>query len=442
MIKSNILIKYLLAYTHIHTLIVVVFLKLVYYCFKVMKNKFLENFLFISTRLTIKNNHLNKNDVRKIKGELAKKLGAVALLISVGFLLACTFLMISMSVATNGRLIETYGTLSFTGQAVGIVGSLLAIVLEIIGLRSKNETTKVIVARIALNSLYLVILFSLISFFFADAKQGFLNETETLSASVIIVTLLVLIQPAFWIDSSVAGILTSGSIIVSAIIAYYIYNIKGLHYYIIIGTLFPLVGYLVISILFYAEAQRYCVELRNEVLNNTAMYDELTHCKNRHALREFLVENAKRWDTKNVHLLLIMFDIDNFKEYNDQFSHPGGDYCLKSIAEAIRREFPSPGLDFFRYGGEEFLLFFEIENTSDAPEIMKRVRNAVRDLKIDAPEGAPKSMVTISVGGSVINTSEVFSFDKQLKVVDSYLYQAKRSGKDMCIIDGSVIEDK
>ena len=110
-----------------------------------MKNKFFENFLFISTRLTIKNNHLNKNDVRKIKGELAKKLGAVALLISVGFFLSCVFLMISMNVSTGGQAIEKYGVLSVTGQIVGIAGSLLAIVLEIIGLRSKNERTKQII---------------------------------------------------------------------------------------------------------------------------------------------------------------------------------------------------------------------------------------------------------------------------------------------------------
>ena len=96
------------------------------------------------------------------------------------------------------------------------------------------------------------------------------------------------------------------------------FDIGGVLYYIIIAALFPLVAYLVISILFYAESQRYVTELRNEILNNTAMYDELTHCKNRHALREFLVDNARRWERENVRLLLIMFDIDNFKRINDE----------------------------------------------------------------------------------------------------------------------------
>ena len=200
-----------------------------------------------------------------------------------------------------------------------------------------------------------------------------------------------------------------------------------------------MVAYVIVSILFYAESQKYCEELRNEVLNNTAMYDELTHCKNRHALREFLVENAERWDNKDVKLLFIMFDIDNFKLYNDQFSHPGGDYCLKTIAEAIRKEFPAPGLDFFRYGGEEFILFFELESVDQAPEMMERVRNAVKGMNIVAPKGAPEDVVTISVGGTVVETEKYFSFEESLKTVDEYLYQAKKSGKDVCVFDGKEI---
>ena len=405
-----------------------------------MANKFFDNFLFISTRLTIKNSHLNKHDVFKVKSGLAKKLGAVSLFISGGFLIMNVFLMISMNIKTGGQHVEVYGLLSLLGLIIGIAASSIAIVLEVISVFAKKEAIKVLFARISLDLLFALILLSMLFFMYADAEQGYLAN-ETMSASIIIVTLLIILQPAFWTDAVIASLCTSGGLVTVVLVSKAQYNIGGVLYYIIIAALFPLVAYLVISILFYAETQRYITELRNEILNNTAMYDELTHCKNRHALREFLVENARRWERENVHLLLIMFDIDNFKQYNDQFSHPGGDYCLKSIAEAIRREFPSPGLDFFRYGGEEFLLFFEIEDTSEAPRIMERVRNAVRDLKIDAPEGAPKSMVTISVGGTVINTSEVFSFDKQLKVVDDYLYQAKKNGKDVCVIDGSVIED-
>ena len=134
-----------------------------------------------------------------------------------------------------------------------------------------------------------------------------------------------------------------------------------------------------------------------------------------------------------------MFDIDDFKLYNDAFSHPGGDYCLVSIADALRRAFPLPDLNFFRYGGEEFLLFFELENPKEAKSILEKARKAVQNLNIEAPGGAPYKYVTISVGGTLIKTVDEFDFDKHLQIVDSYLYQAKANGKNICVIDGKAI---
>ena len=137
---------------------------------------------------------------------------------------------------------------------------------------------------------------------------------------------------------------------------------------------------------------------------------------------------------------MIMFDIDNFKEYNDQFSHPGGDYCLRSVADAVRKEFPSPNLDFFRYGGEEFILFLEIRNIKDAKKIILQVRNAIKSLNIEAPEGAPKEMVTVSVGGLTVVTPTDFNFDEYLRQVDKYLYKAKGAGKDICCLNDTIVK--
>ena len=41
----------------------------------------------------------------------------------------------------------------------------------------------------------------------------------------------------------------------------------------------------------------------------------------------------------------MMFDIDDFKLYNDQFSHIGGDYCLRAIADSIKTAYPSIYID-------------------------------------------------------------------------------------------------
>ena len=134
-----------------------------------------------------------------------------------------------------------------------------------------------------------------------------------------------------------------------------------------------------------------------------------------------------------------MFDIDNFKQYNDQFSHLGGDYCLKAITEAVRHEFPAPDLDFYRFGGEEFLLFFETNTKFDAMQIMQRVKNCIKRKEIEAAKGAPYKVVTVSVGGLFARVTGEFNYEENLALVDKFLYKAKASGKDICVLNGEAI---
>ncbi len=404
-----------------------------------MANKNKGTFLFLSIPSVIKSSRLLKKDVAKVKDSLAKKMSVTGIFIAVGFAIINLALFIVMGLNTNWNNLSAYGLESVLGQIFGFVFSIVSVVLTLFSIKSSSGRRKNTYARLSTIVLFVAIELQLLLSFVADSKAGFLSGFETLSPSIIAIALLLVVQPAYWVDAIVLDGTVSIGVLIMAIVNTVIYKIQALHYYIFVSVFFPFVSYIIISVLFYAEAQRYCEVLRNEALNNTAMYDELTHCKNRHALRGFLKENASRWNNKGVKLLIIMFDIDNFKLYNDQFSHPGGDYCLKTIAEAIRKEFPAPGLDFFRYGGEEFLLFFELNDFDQASEYMERVRNCVKNTKIVAPSGAPEDVVTISVGGSVIETQNHFDFDESLKVVDSYLYQAKRSGKNICVIDGNKI---
>ena len=268
--------------------------------------------------------------------------------------------------------------------------------------------------------------------------MGFTTQQETMSASVIIFSLLLLIQPSYWLDAAILDIGFTLSFLGLSVYCMDRFGMMAIHYYILVGIIYPVICYFIIALLFYAECQHYKDILENDRLNDKAYYDNLTKCKNRHALSEFIKENAKNWRSKN--LLIILFDIDNFKQYNDQFSHLGGDYCLRSIADAVRTEFASPSLDFFRYGGEEFLLFFELDDKKDAPIIMEKVRKAIRNQEIAAPEGAPKDVVTVSLGGILIERAESFKFEDELALVDKYLYIAKASGKDVSCFNGELIE--
>ena len=329
----------------------------------------------------------------------------------------------------------------------GVIGLIISgtcaafcVCFEIISLQVEQSKKQFFFCRAGSHILFIGVAAQMILSLHADSYMGFLAGTESVSASVLLIALLMLIQPVLWSEAIVLDLGVAGSLIAMAIHCHIEHGIEATHYYIIAAIVYLFASYLVISILFYAETQRYCQVLRNERLYNTAIYDELTQCKNRYALREFLKRNQKRWETRSYNILFIMFDIDNFKEYNDQFSHPGGDYCLRSVADSIRRQFQSPDLDFFRYGGEEFLLFLEIRDIKDAKKLILQVKNAVKGLNIEAPEGAPKEMVTISVGGMTIKTPVDFNFEEYIRQVDKYLYKAKGAGKDVCCLDDKLVK--
>lgn len=407
---------------------------------KRQKESFLESLIFLFPSRLIKKNHLSKKDVEAIKNNLTTSFSLVYLIVGAIASILMVGLHVVMQLNSNHDYVGKYGLMAFVGQLVLMVGGMIVVALVIISRNVKKSKTAVILSRIAGDLLFICTTTYLISCIYSDAKMGFTQHSETLSAGVIFIAILALIQPMHWLDALLLDFGVTFSMIGASTYCYFKFDMGALLYYILIALVFPLTAYLVVSLLFYAESQRYKEEMENEKLHNRAYYDSLTRCKNRHALSEYLKENKTRWNRKeNINLLMVLFDIDNFKLYNDQFSHLGGDYCLKSICDAIRREFPSPSLDFFRYGGEEFLLFFELRNPDEAPMILEKIREAISSLEIDAPNGAPKKMVTISVGGMLLRNVKGFVFEDELKTVDKYLYQAKNSGKDVVCYNGQII---
>ena len=405
-----------------------------------MANRFDRSKLsFLFPLAVVREKRFSKKDVNYVKNGINSGFSFVRLIIAIFFFVMSLSLMISMRNATGGKQAEVYGYASIVSQIVSMAASAITIVLLVSSFFIKNDKVTNILKRIASYTLFIGISLQMLLGIYADAKMGFTTQQETVSASIILTTILLIIQPAFWTDGLIMDVGFTVGYISLCLYCTENYNMKALHYYILVGVIYPICCYFIITLLFYAESQHYKDMMENSRLNDKAYYDSLTKCKNRHALTEFVKENAKNW--KNQNLLIILFDIDNFKQYNDQFSHLGGDYCLKSIADAVRSEFASPSLDFFRYGGEEFLLFFELDDKLEAPLVMEKIRKAIRNQEIAAPQGAPKDVVTVSLGGILIERVESFKFEDELALVDKYLYIAKASGKDVSCFNGELIDN-
>jgi diguanylate cyclase (GGDEF)-like protein len=122
-------------------------------------------------------------------------------------------------------------------------------------------------------------------------------------------------------------------------------------------------------------------------------------------------------------LVLLMLDLDGFKNYNDVHGHPAGDALLQAAGRAIGASVRESDL-CFRYGGDEFALLLPGTSEEIARQIAERVR-----LAIAAVGSSGTSRVTASVGLGC-SPQDARTADGLIVATDVALYRAKGSGGD------------
>lgn len=155
-----------------------------------------------------------------------------------------------------------------------------------------------------------------------------------------------------------------------------------------------------------------------EKTKELSITDPLTGLANRRLMNSELKRCFQRARRYGRPFSLIMFDIDDFKLYNDTFGHQAGDRLLSQIGSIALKELRSTDLAF-RYGGEEFLIILPETKIKDALVVAERLRRTIKTM----------TRVTISLGVSSYN-DDVSEPEQILNQADSALYLAKRSGKD------------
>ncbi len=116
-----------------------------------------------------------------------------------------------------------------------------------------------------------------------------------------------------------------------------------------------------------AAAEQYELSTRIRHLEKLATEDDLTGLKNRRYLMEFTRQIIEYTQEENGRVTLLVFDIDNFKKYNDMYGHMAGDEILKQASRLMRR-CCRPHDVVGRIGGDEFAVVFW-----DDPSILKTV---------------------------------------------------------------------
>ena len=172
----------------------------------------------------------------------------------------------------------------------------------------------------------------------------------------------------------------------------------------------------------------------NDELQQLAITDGLTGLYNRRHFDVCLVKEWSRCQRNKTNLAVILFDVDYFKSYNDNYGHQHGDDCLKTISNLLLdMHFANrPGDCIARYGGEEFVIFLPDVDENHAYKIADNIRQTIYDLGIphqDRPDSTV-DWVTVSIGVAIGTASSDIVPEQLVNRADKALYAAKNSGRN------------
>ena len=166
-----------------------------------------------------------------------------------------------------------------------------------------------------------------------------------------------------------------------------------------------------------------------------ASTDALTKLHNRGWLDDAFDREIKRSERDELPLAMIMIDVDNFKNYNDEYGHLAGDQVLITVAEAIRSPL-RPNDRVARFGGEEFAVLLPETTVRNAQVIAERLREHVCNADTGMLEDKQLPPVTISLG--IAGRQAGCSLDMMITAADVAMYHAKRHGKNRVEVAANV----
>lgn len=160
------------------------------------------------------------------------------------------------------------------------------------------------------------------------------------------------------------------------------------------------------------------------LLEWTSRTDPLTQISNRLHLDALLESNLNEARRKGEPLSVAIFDLDHFKQVNDDFGHQAGDAVLQRAAEILKLSAPSGFVG--RWGGEEFLAILPEFGGDEAVALGERVRVALEKERFSVDR-----QITISVGIAEMAPGD--SPDFLVGRADKALYEAKATGRNKVV---------
>jgi len=175
---------------------------------------------------------------------------------------------------------------------------------------------------------------------------------------------------------------------------------------------------------------------RSETLHRLAVTDYLTGAYNRRYFYHITDEVLSRQRGSEARVALLLFDIDNFKRYNDTYSHAVGDEILREITRLIQRTTRSQDV-VARIGGDEFCVLFwdnaPRQAGSRVPETALMMADRFRQVvgRHEFPSLGPEARGVLTISGGLANSpADGRTCRELLRSADRALREAKQGGKN------------
>jgi diguanylate cyclase (GGDEF)-like protein len=168
-------------------------------------------------------------------------------------------------------------------------------------------------------------------------------------------------------------------------------------------------------------------------IQELAIRDSLTSVYTKGYYLERLDEEIQR-AVRQPHaaLSLLMIDIDNFKNYNDQYGHIAGDIVLRGLSKLFLNFFAQvPNAMVCRFGGEEFSVFLPFVTKKESQSLAEDLRSKVQEQRFILRR--KETQVTISIGVAYLSLKMKAAKELILQA-DRALYQAKERGRNQVCI--------
>lgn len=166
----------------------------------------------------------------------------------------------------------------------------------------------------------------------------------------------------------------------------------------------------------------------NQLLHLKSVTDGLTQIENRGSFDKTFEVFWNKAIHEKKEVGLIIFDVDNFKKYNDFYGHVKGDQVLIDITTCVKALL-EPSDCFARYGGEEFVIVRYDTSFQEMYELAQTTVKVVHDAEIEHRQ-SEHAYVTISAGVHTLQPTPEKTMSNAVYEADIALYSAKNSGKN------------